>query len=133
MSLAFWAILYVNGGHDFRLPGGAIFWAVLAGLAIGAAEIGYFYLFAGIGMIRPVSASIAVPIVVSGAIVISRLAAWLVFDEAMGGRQILGAGYILLGTTVLFSDKLRQLGHIACCSRTASARGTLRSCAAATD
>ena len=106
ISLAFCAILYANGGHDFRLPAGAIFWAVLAGIAIGAAEIGYFYLFGGIGTIRPMSASVAIPIVVSGTIVIGMLAAWLVFDEAMGARQIFGAGCILLGTIVLFSDKL---------------------------
>lgn len=105
-SLAFCAALYASGGHDFRLPMGAVLWAVLAGVAIGAAEIGYFYLFGGIGTIRPMSANVAIPIVVSGTIVITMLVSWLVLGEAMGLRQILGGACILFGTFVLFSDKL---------------------------
>jgi hypothetical protein len=35
----------------------------------GAAEIGYFYLFGGVVEIRPIAANVAIPIVVSGAIV----------------------------------------------------------------
>jgi drug/metabolite transporter (DMT)-like permease len=104
-SLAFGAVLYASGGHDFRLPAAAMLWAALAGMAIGAAEIGYFYLFGGVGEIRPIAANVAIPIVVSGTIVITMLVSWLVFGEPIGWRQILGAGCILVGTIVLFSDR----------------------------
>lgn len=105
-SLVFGAVLYAHGGHEFRLPSGALLWAVLAGVAIGAAEIGYFYLFGGIGAIRPIAANVAIPIVVSGTIVITMLTSWLVFGEAMGWRQVIGACCILVGTAVLFSDRI---------------------------
>ncbi len=102
-SLAFGATLYAAGGHVFKLPANAILWAIMAGLAIGAAEIGYFYLFGGLGAIRPMQASVAIPIVVSGTIVITMAVSALSFGEALGWRQILGGGMILLGAAVLFS------------------------------
>ncbi len=102
-SLAFGATLYAAGGHVFRLPANAILWAIMAGLAIGAAEIGYFYLFGGLGTLQPMRASVAIPIVVSGTIVITMAVSSLFLGEMLGWRQILGAGIILIGAAVLFS------------------------------
>jgi hypothetical protein len=39
---------------------------MLAGLCIGGAEIGYLYLFGGIGISKPMPANIAIPVIVSG-------------------------------------------------------------------
>ena len=44
-STCFLAFLLIQGGHSFRLTMPAYLWALGAGLCIGLAEVGYFYLF----------------------------------------------------------------------------------------
>ena len=49
-------------------------WAVAAGLCIGAAEIGYFYLFGSFNSGQSIPASIVIPVVVCGTIIVALLA-----------------------------------------------------------
>ena len=65
-ALTFFAFLAAQGGHNFRLTSPAYGYAVAAGLCIGAAEVCYFYLFGGVGGIRPLPASLVIPAVVAG-------------------------------------------------------------------
>ena len=60
-SVLFLGFLAAQGGHVFSLAPRVYFWAVLAGLCVGVAEIGYFYLFGGIGLDRPMRAGVAIP------------------------------------------------------------------------
>ena len=64
--------------------------------------IGYLYLFGGIGVAKPMPASIAIPVIVSSTIVISLLASVFLFKETVGWVQFLGAGLIIAGIAVLF-------------------------------
>ena len=56
-SALFLGFLTIRGGQVFALSRGSYLWAALAGICIGSAEIGYFYLFSGIGLARPMQAT----------------------------------------------------------------------------
>ncbi len=101
-STCFLAFLLLQGGHSFRLTTPAYLWALGAGLCIGLAEVGYFYLFGGVAGIRPLPAGLVVPAVVTGTVVISLLASWLVLRESVTLMQVLGAGLIVAGILVMF-------------------------------
>ena len=61
VSAAFAAGLVLRSGHVLAVSPAAVAWAVAAGLCIGAAEIGYFYLFRGVGGAQPMAANVANP------------------------------------------------------------------------
>ena len=104
-SLVFLGVLVARGGHVLQLSSGAYLWAVAAGLSIGCAEIAYFYLFGGVAGIKPMAAGIAIPVVVSGTIVITQALGVVLFDEPLGWSQAAGSGCIILGIVLLFQGK----------------------------
>lgn len=95
-------LLLFKDGQHLQLTTPAYLWAAGAGLCIGGAEIAYFYLFGGIGGEKPMAASLAIPTIVSGTIVISLLVSWLVLREPLNWYQWLGCGLIVLGIVLLF-------------------------------
>lgn len=102
VSLIFLSAQKMQIGASLLLPAKAYLWAAAAGLCIGAAEITYFYLFAGIGSSKSMPASVAIPVIVSGAVVISLFAGWLVLNEHIARQQLIGAGLIAAGIVLLF-------------------------------
>jgi drug/metabolite transporter (DMT)-like permease len=104
-SMVFMGLLLLRGGQVLHLSTSTYLWAAAAGLCIGGAEIAYFYLFGGIGMAKPVAANIAIPIIVSGTIVITMLVSYLVLKEPLTWNQLLGSGCIVLGIIILFLKK----------------------------
>lgn len=102
VSLLFLAWQKTQTNASFALPAGAYYWAAAAGLCIGAAEITYFYLFVGIGGSKPLPASVAIPVILSGTVVVSLFVGWLFLKEAIGWPQLLGAGLIAAGIGALF-------------------------------
>ena len=105
-SCTFALALLARGGHVFKLSPAAYGWAAGAGLCIGLAEIGYFYLFRGVGGAGPVAASVAVPAIVTGTVVITMLLSWLALRESLGGMQIAGTVVVVVGIAMIFSDGL---------------------------
>ena len=101
-SSVFAALLLVRGGHVMQLSTSAYVWAAAAGLCIGGAEIAYLYLFGGVGGTEPMAAGVAIPVIVTGTIVITTVVAYFLFNEPMGGRHLLGIGLIVAGVLVLF-------------------------------
>lgn len=102
VSLIFLTFLTIQGGQSFRLSTPTYFWAVLAGLCIGTAEIGYFYLFGGHGGVPAMRATVAIPTIVCGTIVLTMIAGYFFFKEAMGWPQFAGAGLVAVGIALLF-------------------------------
>lgn len=102
ISLLFLAVQKQHTDASLVLSTRTYLWAIAAGLCIGGAEIAYFYLFAGLGHDKPMAANIAIPVVVSGTIVLSLIAGGIVFKETLGWPQLLGAGMIMAGISVLF-------------------------------
>ena len=103
-SVLFLGFLAAQGSHVFTLAPRAYFWAVLAGLCIGAAEIGYFYLFGGIGLDRPMQAGVAIPVIVAGTVAIATVASAVLFGEAFGWRQLAGAALVAGGIVLIFLE-----------------------------
>jgi len=103
-SVLFLGFLAAQGGHVFALAPRAYFWAVLAGLCIGAAEIGYFYLFGGIGLDRPMRAGVAIPVIVAGTVAVATVASAAVFGETFGWRQLAGAVLVAGGIVLIFLE-----------------------------
>ena len=101
-SSVFAALLLVRGGHVMQLSTSVYVWAAAAGVCIGGAEIAYLYLFSGVGGTKPMAASIAIPAIVTGTIVITTVVAYFLFDEPLGWRHLLGIGLIVTGILVLF-------------------------------
>ncbi len=109
-SILFLSIALIRGGQVLQLTWGAYVWAAAAGLCIGGAEIAYFYLFGGIGTIKPMAANVVIPTVVSGTIVITAIAAYFIFRESLTPIQFAGVGCIILGVLLLYFGKGVALG-----------------------
>jgi len=105
VSLLFLGVLLIQGGHSFQLNGGAYAWAVVAGLCIGMAEIGYFYLFGGLNGTTPMSASVAIPVIVSGTVVLALVFSVVALKEQIGWNQLLGSFVIVCGIFLFFIKK----------------------------
>lgn len=101
-STLFLGFLALRGGQVFSLSLSSYLWAALAGLCIGGAEIGYLYLFGGVGFTKPMAANVAIPTIVSGTIVIAFLFSFLVLKEQISWNQILGCCLIVLGIVMVF-------------------------------
>jgi drug/metabolite transporter (DMT)-like permease len=96
------SLLVLREGQHLQLSTGTYLWAAAAGLCIGGAEIAYFYLFAGIGTAKPMAASVAIPTIVSGTIVITLLFSLFILRETVHWNQWVGSGCIALGILLLF-------------------------------
>lgn len=104
VSGTFALLLLARGGHVLKLSTAAYAWAAGAGLCIGLAEVGYFYLFRGVGGSGPVAASVAVPVIVTGTVVLAMLFSFFALKESIGAMQIAGTAVIVVGIAMIFSD-----------------------------
>ena len=95
--------LILRGNQALSLSAPAYGWAIAAGVCIGLAEIGYFYLFRGFLSSDPVPAGIAIPTIVGGTILIAFLASWLVFSESFTWLRFLGIVLIITGVIAIFA------------------------------
>lgn len=97
-------MLAFRGGQVFALSTGAYLWAAVAGVYIGGAEIGHLYLFGGVAREKPMAASIAIPVIVSGTAALSLLFALAVLDETIAVDQWLGCALVTSGIGLLFAN-----------------------------
>jgi len=100
-SLGFALYLLARGNPVLKLPLPAYGWAAMAGVCIGMAEIGYFYLYRGSSDGAPLAANIVVPVIVSGTIVITACVSYWVFREPLSEMQLLGSVLIITGIGML--------------------------------
>lgn len=105
LSLCFIGYLLVRGSHSFAVTPTAFAWAAGAGLAIGAAEVCYFYLFTGLGGYAPAPANVVIPTVVTGTVVLSMLAGIVFLGESAGWRQWTGAALVVAGIVLMFTGR----------------------------
>ena len=107
-SCTFAMLLLARGGHVLKLSTAAYAWAAGAGLCIGLAEIGYFYLFRGVGGTGPVAASVAIPVIVTGTIVLTMFISFFALKESLGAMQVAGTVVVIIGIAMIFSGGLRS-------------------------
>ncbi len=98
-SFVFAATLALQGGQTFRLSVPSYAWALAAGLCIGIAEIGYLTIF---GRSDPLPASVVIPTVVTGTVVVTLVVSVVVFGERLGTLQLAGAAMIVGGIVCMF-------------------------------
>lgn len=104
VSLVFLICLLIKGGQSFQLGTGAYQWAIVAGVCIGMAEVGYFYLFADIQGSSPMAANIAIPVIVSGTIAVAMVFSFFVLKEQVSTNQLIGSFLIVCGIVLFFID-----------------------------
>ena len=104
VSCIFVVGLLIRGNTVLAVPPPALFWAALAGICIGAAEICYFYLFRGGLNHDAVAANVAIPIIVSGTILVTILVSWLLLRESMNWTKVVGAVTIIAGVALMFIE-----------------------------
>ena len=102
-SAVFYGVLVARGGQIFALSTNAYLWAAIAGVCIGGAEIGYLYLFGGVGAAQPMAANTAIPVIVSGTIVIALAFSFFVLAESISWHQIVGSLLIIFGIFMFFA------------------------------
>lgn len=104
-SLIFLVYLLLRGGAVFSLSQSVYVWAAISGLCIGAAEIGYLYLFGGVGRIQPLAANLVIPTVVSGTVVLALIFSILVLKEGFTMIQFAGVTLTVAGIVILFAGR----------------------------
>jgi len=103
-SFVFATVLIFRGGERFDVGSGALVWAALAGLCIGAAEVVYFYLFRGFGEHQALPANLVIPIVVAGSVLITVILSIGLFRESVTLMQGMGLALIAAGTLLLLGS-----------------------------
>lgn len=107
VSFCFAAMLLFKGDAQLSPGNTSLAWAATAGLCIGIGEIAYFYLFRGSASDPGMAASVAIPVVVSGALAISVVAGLVFFKESLNTGQILGLLLALAGVGTLAFSSVR--------------------------
>ncbi len=98
-SAIFAATLAFQGGQTFRLTVPSYAWALAGGLCIGIAEIAYLTIFS---RSDPLPASVVIPTVVTGTVVVALIVSVFVFGERLGTLQLAGAAMIVGGIICMF-------------------------------
>ena len=89
--------LFSKGERIFVLPSKAYLYAIFAGISIGFAEIGYFYLFNAANPNGPLNANTAIPVILGGTILITMIFSFYIFRESYSYQKILGTLFIIFG------------------------------------
>ena len=104
VSLLFLICLFIQGGHSFRVGAAAYQWAFVAGICIGLAEVGYFYLFSDLHGSGPMDANVAIPVIVSGTIALAMVFSFFALKEQFSTKQLIGCFLFVCGIVLFFID-----------------------------
>ena len=104
VSLVFFVCLLIKGDQSFALSASAYQWAIVAGVCIGMAEVGYFYLFTDLHGSSPMAANMAIPVIVSGTIAVAMVFSFFVLKEQVGKNQLIGSFLMVCGIVLFFVD-----------------------------
>ncbi|MFA6994004.1 MAG: EamA family transporter [Patescibacteria group bacterium] len=83
-------------GQQFVVSPRGFFWAAIAGVVVGLAEITSFIVFS-----KGVSASIGVPIIIGGSVVAATILGLLFAKESLQWTQVLAICLIVAGAAIL--------------------------------
>ncbi|MEM7194040.1 MAG: hypothetical protein AAF402_03760 [Pseudomonadota bacterium] len=100
VSIVFLASL-IQQKQALQLPTQTYILAICGGLCIGLAEILYFYLFRGISGERSVTASVAIPLIVGGTIILTVFGARWFYAETLNQGQWIALFVSSLGLSLL--------------------------------
>ena len=93
------AIVYLKLKHvPFETSERGLLFAILAGLAVGLAEITSFYAFS-----KGTSASVGIPVIVGGTVIVGTLLGVLFLKEQLHWQHYVGIALILIGIFIVAS------------------------------
>ena len=97
--------LYSKDARIFVLTSKAYLYAIIAGISIGIAEIGYFVLFNPTNPNGALNANVAIPVVLGGTILITMFLSFNYFKETYNFHKIIGAIFIIIGIYLILIKK----------------------------
>tara|TARA_Y100001960_G_scaffold294523_1_gene338408 strand:+ start:257 stop:640 length:384 start_codon:yes stop_codon:yes gene_type:complete len=95
----------INNTNNFVLTSKAYLYAMIAGISIGIAEIGYFVLFNPTNTNGALNANVAIPIVLGGTILITMFLSFYYFKESYNLNKIIGTLFIIIGIYLILVKK----------------------------
>ena len=104
VTLIFSLYLYSKGEKIFVLPSKSYIYAIFAGISIGFAEIGYFYIFNESNPSGASKANTSIPIILGGTILISMFFSFFIFRESFNLQKILGTFFIIFGIYLVLQN-----------------------------
>ena len=72
--------------------------------ASGLRRSGISTCFRGVGGTGPVAANVAVPVIVTGTVVLTMLLSFFALRESLGAMQIAGTVVVVIGIAMIFSN-----------------------------
>ena len=104
ITILFSFYLLSKGERIFVLPSKSYLFAILAGISIGLAEIGYFYLFNESQTKGASNANVIIPVVLGGTILITMIFSFIYLRESFNYKRIIGTFFIIFGIYLVLQN-----------------------------
>ena len=104
VTILFSFYLFSKGEKIFVLPSKSYLYAIFAGISIGLAEIGYFYLFNESNPKGASNANAVIPIILGGTILITMIFSFIFLRESFNYKRIFGTFFIIFGIYLVLQN-----------------------------
>ena len=104
VTILFSFYLFSKGEKIFVLPSKSYIYAIFAGISIGLAEIGYFYLFNESNPKGASNANSVIPVILGGTILITMIFSFIFLSESFSYKRIFGTFFIIFGIYLVLQN-----------------------------
>ena len=104
VTILFSFYLFSKGEKIFVLPSKSYLYAIFAGISIGLAEIGYFYLFNESNPKGASNANSVIPVILGGTILITMIFSFIFLSESFNYKRIFGTFFIIFGIYLVLQN-----------------------------
>ena len=104
VTILFSFYLFSKGEKIFVLPSKSYLYAIFAGISIGLAEIGYFYLFNESNPKGASNANAVIPVILGGTILITMIFSFIFLSESFSYKRIFGTFFIIFGIYLVLQN-----------------------------
>ena len=104
VTILFSFYLFSKGEKIFVLPSKSYLYAIFAGISIGLAEIGYFYLFNESNPKGASNANAVIPVILGGTILITMIFSFIFLRESFNYKRIFGTFFIIFGIYLVLQN-----------------------------
>jgi len=104
VTILFSFYLFSKGEKIFVLPSKSYLYAIFAGISIGLAEIGYFYLFNESNPKGASNANSVIPVILGGTILITMIFSFIFLRESFNYKRIFGTFFIIFGIYLVLQN-----------------------------
>ena len=104
VTILFSFYLFSKGEKIFVIPSKSYLYAIFAGISIGLAEIGYFYLFNESNPKGASNANSVIPVILGGTILITMIFSFIFLSESFNYKRIFGTFFIIFGIYLVLQN-----------------------------